>query len=65
MKYVNSPNEFIKLSNTMDDVYENINNCSPIRKIKKLIAFDDMIVDIMTNKKFQAIIKTKYFACFY
>ena len=24
---------------------------------KKLIAFDDMIADIMTNKKFQAIIE--------
>ena len=40
----------------MDDVHENINAYGPIRK-KKLIVFDDMIADIMTNKKFQAIIK--------
>ena len=41
----------------MDDVYENIINYNPIRKRKKLIVFDDMIADIITNKKFQAIIK--------
>ena len=41
----------------MDDVYGNINDYNPIRKRKKLIAFDDMIADIITNKKFQAIIK--------
>ena len=41
----------------MDDVYENINDYNPIIKRKKLIVFDDMIADIMTNKRFQAIIK--------
>ena len=41
----------------MDDVYENINDYNPIRKRKKLIVFDDMIADIMKNKRFQAIIK--------
>ena len=41
----------------MDDFYENINDYSPIRKRKKKIVFDDMIADIMKNKKFQAIIK--------
>ena len=36
----------------MDDVYNNINdyNRSRIRKI--LIVFDDMMADIVTNKKF-------------
>ena len=41
----------------MDDVYNNIDDCNPKRKRKILIAFDDMIADNMTNKKFQAIIK--------
>ena len=41
----------------MNDVYENIDDYNPNRKRKILIIFDDMIVDIMTNKKFQAIIK--------
>ena len=41
----------------MDDVFENIHDYNQIRKIQILIVFDDMIADIMTNKKFQAIIK--------
>ena len=41
----------------MDDVYDNNNEYNPKRKRKVLIVFDDMIADIMTNKKFQAIIK--------
>ena len=47
----------------MDDVYENINDYNPIIKRKKLIVFDDMIADIMTNKKFQAIIKELFVGC--
>ena len=49
IKHLNNPNVFIESSNTMDDVYENINDYNPIRKRKKLIVFDDMIADIMTN----------------
>ena len=41
----------------MDDVYENIHDYNSRRKRKIFIVFDDMIADIMTNKKFQAIIK--------
>ena len=33
------------------------------KKRKNLIVFDDMIVDIMTNKKFQAIIKELFIRC--
>ena len=36
IKHLNNPNAFIECSNTMDDVYENINEYNPIRKIKKL-----------------------------
>ena len=39
----------------MDDVYNNIDDYNPNRKRKILIVFDDMIPDVMTNKKFQAI----------
>ena len=41
----------------MDDVYNNIDDYNPKRKRKILIGFDDMIADIITNKRFQAIIK--------
>ena len=39
------------------NVYNNIKNYNPKRKQKILIAFDDMIADIKTNKKFQSIAK--------
>ena len=63
IKHLNDPNAFIECSNTMDDVYENINNYNPSRKRKVLIVFDDMIADIMSNKKFQAIIKELFIRC--
>ena len=63
IKHLNDPNAFIECSNTMDDVYENINDYNPIRKRKKIIVFDDMITDIMTFKKFQAIIKELFIRC--
>ena len=34
IKHLNNPNAFIECSNTMDTVYENINDYNPIRKIK-------------------------------
>ena len=63
IKHVNDGNAFIERPNTMDDVYESINDYNPNRKRKILIVFDDMIADIMTNKKFQAIIKELFIRC--
>ena len=63
IKHLNNPHAFIECSNTMDDVYENINDYNSSRKRKILIVFDDMIADIMTNKKFQAIIKELFIRC--
>ena len=51
IKQVNNSKAFIQSSDTMDDVYENIDDYNPSRKRKILIVFDDMIADIMTNKK--------------
>ena len=52
IKHLNNPNAFIECSNTMDDVYENIDDYNPNRKRKISIIFDDMIADIMENKTF-------------
>ena len=41
----------------MIDVFENIDNYNPLRKPKVLIVFDDMIADIMANKKCQQILE--------
>ena len=56
IKHVNNPNAFIKCSNTIDDVYQNIDDYNSTIKRKKINIFDDMIADTMNNKKFQAII---------
>ena len=57
INHFNDPSAFIECSNIMDDIYENIDDYNPSRKRKILIAFDDMIADIVTNKKFHTIIK--------
>ena len=63
IKNVNDSKAFIECSNTMNDVYKSIDNYNPKRKRKSLIAFDNMIADIMTNKKFQSIIKELFIRC--
>ena len=63
IKYYNNPSAFIECSNTMDDVYENIDDYNLNRKRKILIVFDDMIADIMTNKKFHAKIEELFERC--
>ena len=59
IKHLNNPNAFIECSNMM----ENINDYNPVRKRKTIIVFDDMIADIMTNKRFQARIKELFIRC--
>ena len=51
INYLNDSNAFIECSNTMDDAYEVIDDYKPNRKTDILIVFDNMIADIMTNKK--------------
>ena len=63
IKYCNDPNAFIECSNTIDDVYENNDDYNSSRKRKTLVVFNDMIADIMTNKKFQPIIKEIFIRC--
>ena len=62
-KHLNDPNAFIKCSNTMDDVYQHIDDYNPSRKRKILIVFNGMIADIKSNKKFQAVIKELFIRC--
>ena len=41
IKHLNDSKAFIESSNTMDDVYENINDCNSNRRRKILIVFGD------------------------
>ena len=63
IKNLNYASAFIEYSNTMDDVYNNIDDYNLRRQRKILIVFDDMIADIMTNKRFQVIIKELFIRC--
>ena len=57
IKHLNDTKAFIKYSSYINDVYNNINDYNSTRKRKNLIVFGDMTADIMTNKKFQVIVK--------
>ena len=63
INHLNDPNALIERSNTIDDVYENIDDYNLSRKRKKLIVFDGIIADIMTNRRFHTIIKELFTKC--
>ena len=54
-KHFNDSKAFIEYSNNMVDIYKNIEDYKPNEKRKILIAFDDMIADILSNKKLNPI----------
>ena len=62
IKHLNDPGALIKCSNTIDDVYNKIDDYNSNRR-KILIIFDDTIGDITTSKKFQAMIKELFIRC--
>ena len=45
-----------KYSNDMQDIYKNIENYNPGQKRKILIVFDDMIADMINNKKLNPVV---------
>ena len=52
----NDPRAYIEYSNDMDDVYININYYNPDKENKILMVFDDMIADMINNKKLNSIV---------
>ena len=56
LKHFNDPKGFIKYSNDMQDVYKNIDEYNIDKERKILIVFDDMIVDMINNKKLNSIV---------
>ena len=47
----------------MQDVYKNINECNTDKERKILIVFDDMIADVINNKKLNSIITELFIRC--
>ena len=58
--HFNDPKAFIEYSNDMHDVYKNIDDYNPDKENKILTVFDDMIADMIHNKKLDSIV-TKLF----
>ena len=56
INHFNDPKAFIKYSNDMCDVYKNINYYNPNKENKMSIDFDDMIADMINNKKLNSIV---------
>ena len=56
LKHFNDPKAFIEYSNDMQDVYKNIEEYNTEKERKILIVFDDMITDMINNKKLNSIV---------
>ena len=56
LKHFNDFKAFIEYSNDMQDVYENIEEYNTDKERKILIAFDNMIADMINNKKLNSIV---------
>ena len=56
LDHFNDPKTFIEYSNDMRDVYKNIEDYNQGRGHKIFIVFDDMIADMMNNKKLNPIV---------
>ena len=56
LKYFNDPKAFIEYSSDMCDIYKNINYCNLNKENKVLIVFDDMIANMINNRKLHSIV---------
>ena len=60
LKYFNDLKDFIEYSNGLQDVHKSIDDNNEDKEWKILIVFDDMLVDMINNKKLNSI-ATKLF----
>ena len=56
LKHFNDSKAFIEYSNDMHDVYKKNNYYNPSKKKEVLIVFDDMIADMINNKKLNSVV---------
>ena len=56
LKHFNYPKALIEFSNDMHNVYKNIDNYDLNKENKILIVFDDVIADMINNKKLNSIV---------
>ena len=46
--------------NDLNDIYKNIEPCNPNKNLETLIDLDDMIADMLINKRFNPIVTELY-----
>ena len=63
INFNNDPTAFIEYSNSMDDIFPQIEDYNKKRKRKVLIVFDDMVSHVMSDKKAQQILKDLFIRC--
>ena len=56
LTHFNDPKAFIEYSNDMHKVYKNVDNYNLNKENKILIVFDDMIADMIDNKKLNSVV---------
>ena len=56
INHFKDPTAFIDYSNDMHDVYKNIDGYNSDKENKILIFFDDMIADMINNKKLNSVV---------
>ena len=56
LKHFNDPKFFVEYSSYMQDVYKNTDEYNPDKKSKISIVFDDMIANMINNKKLNSIV---------
>ena len=56
LDHFNDSKDFTEYSNDMQDVYKNIEDYNPNKECKILIIFDDMIADMINNKKLNPVV---------
>ena len=56
LDHFNDPKACTEYLNDMQDVYKNIEDYNPGKKHKILIVFDDMIADMINNKKLNPVV---------
>ena len=56
LKHYNDSKAFIEYQNIMHDTYKNIEEYNSNKKLKIFIVFDDMIADMLSNKKLNTIV---------
>ena len=60
LEHINNPKAFVEYSDDMRDIYKNIEGYNIGKKREILIVFDDMIADMINNKKINPVV-TEFF----